>query len=121
MSGFIQPENPPFSSDKFLAVPCDQSLLNAEAAHTLHHFAKSHSLGSSEAALQTGMLKLREVETVKACASPGDLIPGYELQDVVGHGAPGSAFRAHQSRLQHGVAINSIIALQYAIATFEQE
>jgi hypothetical protein len=36
MPGFMQPENPPFSSDKFLAVACDQSLLNAEAARTLH-------------------------------------------------------------------------------------
>ena len=49
------------------------------------------------------------------------MIGRYELQDVVGHGAPGGAFRAHQSRLQHDVAIKSIIALQYAIATFEQE
>ena len=125
MPGFMQPEKSPSSSDKFLAVACDQSLLNTEDARTLHHFAKSHSLGSSEAALQTGMLKPIEVEIVEAFTSPGDLAPGYELKDVLGHGALGIVFRAHQSRLQRDVAIKSIIesriALQNVIARFEQE
>ncbi len=121
----MQPEKSPPAPDNFLAVACDQSLLNDEDAQTLHHFAKSHTLGSSEAALQTGMLKPIEVEIVEAFTSPNDLAPGYELKDVLGHGALGIVFRAHQSRLQRDVAIKSIIesriALQNVIARFEQE
>ena len=121
----MQPEKSPSSSDRFLAVACDQSLLNDEDAQTLHDFAKSHSMGSSEAALQTGMLKPIEVEIVEAFTSPAALAPGYELKDVLGHGALGIVFRAHQSRLQRDVAIKSIlesrIALQNVIARFKQE
>ena len=66
MPDVMHPEPPLPSNDNFLAVARDQSLLSAEDARTLHKFAQSNSMDSSEAALQTGMLKPVEVEIVEA-------------------------------------------------------
>jgi serine/threonine protein kinase len=125
MPDFMHPENPSPMNDAFLAVAQDQSLLSAEDARHLYQFANSKSLDSSEAALQTGMLKPVEVEIVEAFTSPEDLAPGYSLKNVLGHGALGIVYRAYQSRLQRDVAIKSIIesrvSLQNVIARFEQE
>ena len=125
MPDVMHPEPQLPSNDNFLAVARDQSLLNAEDARTLHKFAQSNSIDSSEAALQTGMLKPVEVEIVEAFTSPEDLAPGYLLKNVLGHGALGIVYRAYQSRLQRDVAIKSIIesrvTLQNVIARFEQE
>ncbi len=125
MPDFMHPENPPPTNDAFLLAAQDQSLLSAEDARTVHKFAYSNSLDSSEAALQTGMLKPIEVEIVEAFTSPEDLAPGYSLKNVLGHGALGIVYRAYQSRLQRDVAIKSIIesrvTLQNVIARFEQE
>lgn len=121
----MNPENPPPANDAFLAVAQNQSLLSAEDARTLHKFAHSNSLDSSEAALQTGMLKPVEVEIVEAFTSPEDLAPGYTLKNVLGHGALGIVYRAYQARLHRDVAIKSIIesrvTLQNVVARFEQE
>ena len=65
MPDFMHPENPPPTNDAFLLAAQDQSLLSAEDARTVHKFAYSNSLDSSEAALQTGMLKPIEVEIVE--------------------------------------------------------
>lgn len=121
----MHPKNPLPANDTFLAVARDQSLLSAEDAHTVHKFAKSNSMDSSEAALQTGMLKPVEVEIVEAFTSPEGLAPGYSLKSVLGHGALGIVYRAYQARLQRDVAIKSIIesrvTLQNVTARFEQE
>ena len=112
-------------ADKFLAVACDRTLLTAEDAQTLDKFAKTNLVGASSAALQTGMLLPVQVEMIEALSKPDDLAPGYEVSDVLGHGALGIVYRAYQLRLKRDVAIKSIIesrvTTQDVISRFEQE
>ncbi|MDB4749506.1 serine/threonine protein kinase [Rubripirellula sp.] len=121
----MQPKESHLVPDAFLEAARAQALLSGEDAQTLNNFAKSNAIGSSEAALQTGMLKPIEVEIAQAFTTPNDLAVGYELKDVLGYGALGIVYRAYQSRLHRDVAIKSIIesrvTLQNVVARFEQE
>ncbi|MGI9471385.1 MAG: protein kinase domain-containing protein [Rubripirellula sp.] len=79
---------------------------------------------SSQVAIEMGLLKPVEIEIVEAFIAPNDLAPGYELLDVLGYGALGVVYRAHQPRLRRDVAIKSIIqplSQQNSVARFQQE
>lgn len=121
----MQPENPPSSPATFLEIARQRAMLSEDEAKTIQNIADSKEIGSSEAALQTGLMKPVEVEIVEAFIEPDELAPGYALKDVLGFGALGVVYRAYQSRLQRDVAIKSIIPScvnqQNSIARFQQE
>jgi len=121
----MQPENPPSPPATFLEIARQRAMLSEDEAKTIQDISDSKEIGSSEAALQTGLLKPVEVEIVEAFIEPNELAPGYALKDVLGFGALGVVYRAYQSQLQRDVAIKSIIPSrvnqQNSIARFQQE
>jgi serine/threonine-protein kinase len=114
----------PGSSETFIAVARQRELLSDDDARTLLDASTERMVMSSQVAIEMGLLRPVEVEIVEAFTNPTDLAPGYQLIDVLGYGALGVVYRAHQSRLQRDVAIKSIIqplSQQNSIARFQQE
>ena len=114
----------PGSSETFIEVARQRELLSDDDARTLLDASTEKMVMSSHIAIEMGLLQPVEVEIVEAFTNPQDLAPGYELIDVLGYGALGVVYRAHQSRLQRDVAIKSIIqplSQQNSLARFQQE
>ena len=58
---------------------------------------------------ESSLLTPTDVEIVEAFMVPDELVPGYRLIDVLGHGALGVVYLAHQDRMQRDVAIKAIL------------
>ncbi|HLQ44910.1 MAG TPA: serine/threonine-protein kinase, partial [Planctomycetaceae bacterium] len=66
-----------------------------------------------------------QMDIVQTLRWPGEIVPGYELLSVIGHGGMGVVYRARQRTLDRVVAIKTILISQVAdpqmSARFEQE
>ena len=117
-----------FDSDRteaFIAAALTHHMLTEEQAATLRSESTQRSMSPAHLAIESGILKPIDAEIALAFAAPHDLAPGYELLDVLGHGALGVVYRAHQPHLKRDVAIKSILqnrlVEQNVVARFQQE
>lgn len=112
-------------AEVFVRVALKHQVLTDVDAERLSQQANERSRMPAELAIELGMLRPVEVEIVEAFADPSDLAPGYELVSVLGHGALGVVYRAHQPRLRRDVAIKAIkqssLSQPGAVARFQQE
>jgi serine/threonine protein kinase len=112
-------------SETFVDVARRRQLLSDTQAKTLLDQSTKRSVMPSQLAIELGVLQPVEVEIVEAFTDPKNLAPGYELLSVLGFGALGVVYRAHQAHLQRDVAIKAIkqssLSQQNAIARFHQE
>jgi serine/threonine-protein kinase len=113
------------ASEAFIRVVRERKILSDNQANHLLARATAQSMCPSQIALQTQLMSQVEVEIAEAFVAPLDLAPGYELLDVLGHGALGVVYRARQPGLQRDVAIKAILqsrlSQQNVLARFEQE
>ena len=96
------------SPDDFVAVALAHGLLQENHVARLHEHALSHNVQPSDAALSLSMLRAIEVEAINLLCRPTSLAPGYELTGLIGCGAGGMVFRAHQEALNREVALKTI-------------
>ena len=72
-----------------------------------------------------GLLSAVQMDIVQTLRRPGEIVPGYELLSVIGHGGMGVVYRARQRTLDRVVAIKTILVSQVAdpqmAARFGQE
>ncbi len=95
--------------DRFVQTAVDRQLIGAEQAAALADEARERTAPVGQVAIATGMLTPTEVEIVEAFMAPEDMVSGYRLLDVLGQGALGVVYLAHQDRLQRDVAIKVIL------------
>jgi serine/threonine protein kinase len=108
----------------FLKVALRSGLLDAASADHLATEVQRMGVAPSRAALDAGYLTMEQVDVVESLARPRDLVPGYELESLLGQGGMGVVYRARQ------LAFDRVVALKMVrmgptnpsmLARFEQE
>ncbi len=109
----------------FLSIATAQSILTAELADNLSR--ESERMGESIETLvaRRGLMSAVQMDIVQTLLRPSEVVPGYELLSVIGHGGMGVVYRAKQITLDRIVAIKTILVGQMSdpqmTARFEQE
>ena len=112
-------------SRDFLSLASDLSMLLPELTAELT--AESARTGEAPETLiaRRGLLSAVQTDIVQTLLRPMEVVPGYELLSVLGHGGMGVVYRARQKTLDRVVAIKTILVNQIAdrsiAARFEQE
>ena len=109
----------------FLTVACELGVLSVESAQRLANAATLGGISHEHLALKQGLLSAMQVDMVQTLQNPFDIIPGYEIQGVLGQGGMGVVYRARQLNLQRTVALKtvllSVMTDPNTLARFEQE
>jgi eukaryotic-like serine/threonine-protein kinase len=112
-------------SDAFLAMARRLSLLGEEAARKLDTERIAADVPTSQLALRSGLLDAVQVDIVETLLSPDDIVPGFQILDLIAQGGMGVVFRARQKSLDRIVAVKTILVSQMhdqtSLARFEQE
>ncbi len=112
-------------SRDFLSLASELSMLLPELTAELT--AESARTGEAPETLiaRRGLLSAVQTDIVQTLLRPMEIVPGYELLSVLGHGGMGVVYRARQKTLDRVVAIKTILVNQIAdrsmAARFEQE
>lgn len=96
------------TSKQFLDVAVAHGLLPLEDVELIRNHAVENSMQPSDAALSLSMMKPWEVEATSLLAEPTGFAPGFKLTGLIGSGAAGLVFRAHQKTLGRDVALKTI-------------
>lgn len=99
---------PESTNRKFLDVAVAHGLLDADDAECIRDHAEEFQMQPSDAALSLSMMKPWQVEAALLLAEPSGFAPGFELTGLIGAGAAGLVFRAHQRTLGRDVALKTI-------------
>ena len=109
----------------FLSIATTHSLLGTELAEQLQQEASRSDETVESLVTRQNLLTAVEMDIVQTLSRPTDVVPGYELLSVIGHGGMGVVYRAKQKTLDRTVAIKTILVGQMSdpqMATrFEQE
>jgi serine/threonine protein kinase len=112
-------------SDAFLAMARRLSLLGDEAARKLDTERIAADVPTSQLALRSGLLDAVQVDIVETLLSPDNIVPGFQILDLIAQGGMGVVFRARQKSLDRIVAVKTILVSQMhdqtSLARFEQE
>lgn len=115
----------PETARDFSAVAGQLSLLTSETIQELVHEAAQRHISPSQLAFQKGLLSAIQVDIVDTLLRPDEVIPGYEVLNVIGHGGMGVVYRARQKNLDRVVALKTVLVSQMAdsgsLARFQQE
>jgi len=110
---------------EFLSVARRLSLLDEAAAIRLDEEARAAETSPAQLAMRQGLLDAVQIDIVETLLHPHDVVPGYEILDLIGQGGMGIVFRARQKSLDRVVALKTILFSQTqdqtALARFEQE
>src|SRR5580698_4078185 len=111
--------------DAFLAMAKRLALLDDEAVRKLDTERVASGVSTSQLVLRSGILDPVQVDIVETLLHPEDIVPGYQIVDLIAQGGMGVVFRARQKRLDRTVAIKTVLVSQMhdqtALARFEQE
>ena len=96
------------TSEHFLNVAVAHGLLPADDVERIRVHAQENDMLPSDAVLSLSMMKPWEVEAALLLADPTGFAPGFRLTGLIGSGAAGLVFRAHQTTLARDVALKTI-------------
>ncbi|KAA1261291.1 Serine/threonine-protein kinase PknL [Rubripirellula obstinata] len=94
--------------NSFVAVAMRHGLLERHHVEKILDHSLQANVQPSDAALSLSMLELYEVDAINLLCRPESLAPGYALTGLMGCGAGGMVFRAHQNALGRDVALKTI-------------
>ncbi len=112
-------------SRDFLSLASELSMLKPELAQQLAAEAARTGEAPETIISRRGLLSAVETDIVQTLLRPSEIVPGYELLNVLGHGGMGVVYRARQKTLDRTVAVKTILVSQMSdrsmAARFEQE
>jgi len=115
----------PTDSDAFFAMARRLSLLDEAAIAKLDTQCVNADVSTSEMALRSGLLDAVQVDIVETLLAPDDIVPGFQILDLIAQGGMGVVYRARQKSLDRIVAVKTILVSQMhdqsTLARFEQE
>ncbi|WP_186776440.1 serine/threonine protein kinase [Rubripirellula reticaptiva] len=97
------------ANERLIRVAVERQMITSEQATELLDLAERKSAPVGQVAIEASMMSPPQIEIAEAFVDPDDLAPGFRLVDVLGQGALGVVYRAHQGRLQRDVAIKAIM------------
>ncbi len=97
------------ANQRFIGSARARKLISEEQADRLLRLAELQSTPVGQLAIESAAMSPPQVEIAEAFIDPDDLAPGFRLLDVIGQGALGVVYRAHQSRMRRDVAIKAIM------------
>ena len=95
---------------RFIDVAMQHGLLDRQRAEQLLDHSRCRDVLPADAALSLSLLGPHEVDAINLLSHPKDFAPGYRLTGLLGCGAGGLVFRAHQSALGRDVAFKTLMA-----------
>ncbi len=101
-------------SGDFLSIATGLSMLNAETAESVAREARRTGESPDTIVIRKGLLSAVQMDIVQTLRRPDEVVPGYELLGVIGHGGMGVVYRARQKTLDRVVAIKTILVSQMA-------
>ncbi len=101
-------------SGDLLSIAIGLSMLNAEAAEAVAREARRTGESPEVIVVRKGLLSAVQIDIIQTLRRPDEVVPGYELLGVIGHGGMGVVYRARQKTLDRVVAIKTILVSQMA-------
>jgi serine/threonine protein kinase len=112
-------------SRDFLSLASELSMLDPALVEPLTAEAARTGEALELLLSRRGLLSPVQLDIIQTLLRPGEIVPGYELLNVLGHGGMGVVYRARQKTLDRAVAIKTILVSQMAnrsmVSRFEQE
>ena len=112
-------------SRDFLSLASELLMLTPKLAEQLTAEAARTGEAPETIISRRGLLSAVETDIVQTLLRPNEIVPGYELLNVLGHGGMGVVYRARQKTLDRTVAIKTILVSQMSdrsmASRFEQE
>ena len=99
-------------SRDFLSLASELLMLKPELAEQLTAEAARTGEAPETIISRRGLLSAVETDIVQTLLRPNEIVPGYELLNVLGHGGMGVVYRARQKTLDRTVAIKTILVSQ---------
>ncbi|MGB7323845.1 MAG: serine/threonine-protein kinase [Rubripirellula sp.] len=97
------------ANERLIRVAVERKMITPQQATELLNLADLKSAPVGQVAIEASMMSPPQIEIAEAFVDPENLAPGFRLVDVLGQGALGVVYRAHQGRLQRDVAIKAIM------------
>jgi serine/threonine protein kinase len=120
----MNPPSPP-GHDEFLVVASRQAMISEDATRELSREAVQRGVTTSQLVLEKGLMDPVQIEIVETLLRPDQIVPGYEIIDLLGRGAMGVVYRARQKNLDRVVALKTVLVSQATqpglLARFEKE
>ncbi len=101
-----------------LTLAIELSMLSSETAENLAREATRSGESAESLLARRGLLSPIQMDVLQTLRRPNDVIPGYELLSLIGHGGMGVVYRARQRTLDRIVAIKAILVSQMSDAKF---
>jgi len=118
-------ESPHPSAEDFLTQAVRLKYLTSETSERLKNECRESGVIPAQLVIQKGLLDAVQTEVIQSLLRPRDVIPGYEIIDLLGRGGMGLVFRARQLNLNRPVALKTVLvnrmSSQAALGRFEQE
>ncbi len=110
---------------EFFALATRLKMISAELAQAASIESTESGTPPAQFVTEQGLLDAPDVDIIESLLHPSDVVPGYELMDLLGRGGMGVVYRARQKNLDRMVAMKTVLLNRMSdpcdVARFEQE